>query len=577
MENKTDVGVLIKKELDLTRKTIIELNPNYAQTHTELLEMVDLYLNSKYKDGDNDSDGFKRWFLNISDFRCKTASKSFDLDTKDIMLIAEKGQPHIPVWFMSRELRVYMKNSHWAKLLNDIKRELPRYGTVVVKKTNDGVGLVNLKNLYMNPLADSLEDSPYVIEEHPYFADQFKEEATRLGWDNIEEVIEANKDEKEIVVYERYGHVDGEKKRTIMAMGKHKNVILAEDSFKELPYKELHYDKRQGRWLAKGIIEDLFENQIAGNETVNFKRKSLYWSSKFLFHTADETIAAKMLSNMVNGRVIPSAKGIQRIDMREQNLASFQMEENSWDKNADRKTFSYDVIKGEPLPSGTPLGSARLQAGMAASYFEGIRENFAIVLKDILFDWVIPDFKKTSSKEHILNIVGEEADLDKFDRLVVNAKTKMGILRFIKNNRKLPTKEQIEIIRGIEGERTNRDRSIKMPAGFYNDLKYKIDIVITGESVDVASKLATLQQALSMLATNPAILTNPQTKKVFFKILNLVGISPEEFETETETPNIMDIISKQGGQGAPRQPQGQPQVPVTPQGQPPIGPNQDIT
>lgn len=556
----------IAKELGIARDTVIPINPNYAPTHPELLELIDLYLNSKYRGSDEDSDGFKRWFKNISDYRCKTASKSIDIDTKDIRLMAEPGQSYMPVWFLSKELKTYMKETHWAKLLNDIKRELPRWGSVVVKKTSDEVGIVNLANLYMYPLAKTLKESPFVIEEHPYNKDEFEQIGSEKKWDNVSEVMDLYKDDNDISVYERYGQWDKQLTRSLVVSRKDKELILDESTVKELPYKELHYDKRMGRWIAKGMVEDLFENQIAENETVNFKRKGMYWSSKYLFHTADETIAAKMLSDISNGRVIPSEKGITRIDTREYNLSSYNTEEDSWARNADNKTFAHDIMRGEQMKAGTPLGLGRLQAGMAAGYYEGIQENYSIFLKDILFDWILPDFKKNNIKEHILSFTGDSAEVEKFDKLMINAKVNNAVMKHVYELGRVPDKTQMDVMRSVIAEKQSfKDRSVDLPKGFYDNLKLKMDIIITGESVDTGGRIAALQYALGLIASNPMILQNPQTKKAFFKILNLSGISPEDFESETEMPTLMETMTQQmGGGSAPKAPTPRAPSPVAP-------------
>ena len=52
--------------------------------------------------------------------------------------------------------------------------------------------------------------------------------------------------------------------------------ILFEEVNPKVPYKESHLPERiKGRWLAVGVIEDLFEDQVARNEMFNWKRSSM--------------------------------------------------------------------------------------------------------------------------------------------------------------------------------------------------------------------------------------------------------------------------------------------------------------
>jgi len=89
-----------------------------------------------------------------------------------------------------------------------------------------------------------------------------------------------------------------------------------------------------------------------------------------------------------------------------------------------------------------------------------------------------------------------------------------------------------------------------IPKGYYDDIKYKIDVVITNEQIDVATKLTTLQTILTIIGTNPTILQDPRTKKVFYQLLDLAGISPIQFEQEI--PSLTEVSIVEGGRVAER-------------------------
>ena len=142
------IGEQIENELEIVNTTVIPINPTYAPTYNELIELISLYLNSKYRGKDTDEEGFKRWFLNINDYRCKTASKSLDIDTKDIMLIAEPGQSYMPVWFLSRELKTYMKEDQWAKLFNDIIKPVNCFYSITIGILWLIIGFISVWTIY---------------------------------------------------------------------------------------------------------------------------------------------------------------------------------------------------------------------------------------------------------------------------------------------------------------------------------------------------------------------------------------------------------------------------------------------
>ena len=63
-------------------------------------------------------------------------------------------------------------------------------------------------------------------------------------------------------------------------------------------------------------------------------------------------------------------------------------------------------------------------------------------------------------------------------------------------------------------------------------MKYKIDIIITNEQIDVAARMTTLQTILQIIGANPTILREPRTRKIFYKLIDLAGFSPVDFGIE---------------------------------------------
>jgi len=103
----------------------------------------------------------------------------------------------------------------------------------------------------------------------------------------------------------------------------------------------------------------------------------------------------------------------------------------------------------------------------------------------------------------------------------------------------------------VEGEKLKRpeESDTLLPEGFYDNLKYKIDIVVTQEQVDIAAKLTTLQTVLQIMATNPTIMQDKRTKRIFFKMLDMVGVNPEELDVPEEI-GVEQIVAERGGSTA---------------------------
>lgn len=536
----------------------LDVNPSYANTQKDLLELINLYLNSKFKTGNTNSDGLKKHFYNISNFRCAVGSKAVDIDTKNIKVIAEEGQSYYPAWFFEKELKMWMKEQKFGQFLNKIVYNLPKYGTVVAKIVQGRPILVNLTNLFEDPTVESLKQSGFVIERHLYTPQELR----KSGWSNVEQVLanwrskkgklSKKKADRFIEVYERYGEVpdawleEGGKGFTnslfivYPQIEAGKGIVLHKAKIQEddFPYREVHWEKIQGRWLGRGTMETMFENQIRENELANLKAQGLRWTSLHLFQSRDDLVSRNLLVDTVNGEVLKVRSEITPVANEERNLAAYSQEEARWDVNSDQKTFSYDVIRGQRAPAGTPLGSSVLQTQMAGGYFSMKQEDIGLFLKELLLDIIIPDFKKKNNAEHILNFIGDESELAKFDDLIVSVRIKRKALDFISKKHSIPSASFMKIVRGIEEEKISelKYRYLKIPKGFYENIKYKIDIVITGEQIDLGSKITTLQFVLATIGSNPTILQDPRTRKVFNQLLDYVGISPLE-------------IGKTGGRG----------------------------
>ena len=134
----------------------VEMSGGYEFDQQATLKRIDLYYNGKFESGLHDSQGFRKFFYNITKPACDIATKFVDLDTKDIMLVSERAGDEYKIWVMQRDLKQWMKDNNVAKLLNDIAFDFPKYGHVVVKKAKAGdVSKVNIVNLRMDPTASS--------------------------------------------------------------------------------------------------------------------------------------------------------------------------------------------------------------------------------------------------------------------------------------------------------------------------------------------------------------------------------------------------------------------------------------
>lgn len=570
----------INKEIeDFTTKSI-QIVPGLFFNQKETIETCYYYHHSKFRTGEYDVDGDRKYFYNIVNNPCIVYTKAIDFDTKHINIMTVDGQDSLKTWFFERDLKFWMKDKQFGLVLNRIFKELPIFGSVVLKIINNTPYFVDLRNFFVSQSADSLDDSYFITEIHRYTVEQFRRMGKEMGWNNIEKTIDEfrkNPKQQYIDVYERYGDVeeykgtekvvnykrifiadvgidefDYQTKQTVPRSG----VELKEDIIDTHPYFEFHLDKIPGRWLGVGVIETLVEPQIRLNEIANLQSKGSYWLSLRLFQTRDTAAKKNLMNEVSNGDVLSVDSEITPVNTTDPNLKFFNDETDKWLRNRDELTLSYDVMQGERMPAGTPLGSAKIAATMAMSYFDQIRENVALGVKELLYSTIIPNFEKENNKEHVLRIAGE--DLDILNNLLINIASRKSVENFRDMNGKIPSKEQYEMMKAANAEtiKKGKEKLTTIPKGFYKDLKYIIDIIITGESKDTAVYSQTMFAILQAVTTDPTILQDPNKKKMLYRIAEAGGVNPNTLFDNEQVQSMSQLAEmmtqRRGGGGVSR-------------------------
>jgi hypothetical protein len=576
VEESSKIFSMISKEFDDYLFNKIEILPGYAFSQYDTLKRIELYANSKFETGEFDENGFKKYFFNINSAPTAIAAKQTDIDTKDLKIVARDGQ-YFKAWLLGKELKRWMKNEGINSLLNKITWNKPKYGSVVIKRVDDNDYRVDLLNLALDQSAESLDKSSYVIEYH-----RMRESDLLDSWENKDEAAALAGDDGFVEILERYGLIPEDGDIDEKLWGKYGVVVVAvngtnkeqKDQSKgkqakdleisgvvlhsgevELPYKETHFTKGYGRWLGVGIVEMLFDDQIRQNELTNYKARGLQWSALNIFQTRDDAVNRNLLTDVDNGDVLSVNSEITRVDTAERNLAAYSQEESRWDANSSRRTFSQDVVSGKLAPSGTTLGAARISAIQTSSFFDLIKEDTGIFLKDFIENLVIPRFKEQNNAEHIANITDPD-DLAKIDKLIFKQKHRDEVLDWVRKHKRIPSPDTVKLMSVALKKRISdkKEKKINIPKSFYKDLKHDTDLLITDEQIDVQAKQASLQVALQVIGSNPTILQDPNAKKVFFEMLDLAGINPTVLQEATadEVDETSDVpaTAQRGGSTA---------------------------
>lgn len=529
----------------------VEMPGLWSHNLPDTLKMIDLYYNSQYKTGRYDPQGFRKFFYNIVKPACDIATKFIDLDTGNIVLHPEMGGNELRIFLMQHRLKQWLKENNFGKSLNDWTQNWPIYGHIVVKKVKNKWVLVPLENLRVDPKAKLLNTMGCFGEL--YFMS--KSELNALpGWNKTD--LYALGDEPEYLIYDFYEKTENGWYRCVKGdLWSHKtdggvvrsveselnrpnenwsgSTVLFTEEVKDLEtkYRELKWEDVPGRWLGRGYVEYLEDNQVARNEVENLERKGLALSSLKLWQTRDDTIGGQnVLVNAQNGQILKVEDEIKPVPMEERNLAQYGETRQNWDQNTERKTFTSDITTGKNLPSRTPLGVANLQANLASSYFERKREELGLFIKDLLLSDIIPSFKKDTAKEHTLIFSSSDEDTEWLDNAITETMIGEKVVEYATETGWFPSKEQKELIRlqvkdKLKGQ---KNRYLKIPDNFWMNAKYYVDIDITGESMDTGVKASVLQLALQIIGTNPGVTENPATRSILFKILSMGGVNPSE-------------------------------------------------
>lgn len=571
----------INKEIEDFKTKQITVVPGLYFNQYELIQKIYFYYNSKYQSGEVDDDGDKKYFYNITKNPCKVFSKAIDFDTKNVRLLTAGGGDPLKTWFMERDLKYWMRDKQFGKILNRLFKELPIFGSVVLKIVDGTPYFVDLRNFVVQQSSDNLRGMNYKTEIHNFTPVQFRKVAKKMGWEDnkVKETLtkfREMKDTSHIRVYERYGEVlendeyiykrvfiadvgvDEYDQRGNLEIEK-QGVLLSSEEWDEEVYWEFHAEKMPGRWLGVGVVESLFEPQISENERANLQNKTASWAALRIFFSRDPNMAGNLSTEKRNGDVIIGEDPITQIDMSDRNLAFFNDLHERWMKNRDELTFSYDVVQGERLPAGTPLGSAQIAAGQTLSYFEQIQEDIALDVKELLYKIIIPSFEKENKKEHTLRLVG--SDLDTYIEMVKNDLVLKEVIRLAQKG-KLPTNEEKDAI-GIaieESIKKDKEKILTIPKGFYDGVKYDVDIDITGESVDTRVRYSTLYAILQAITADPTATTDPVKRGIIYQLAEDGGINPYEI-FGVQKKEMIDINPEAaragGGMSAPQVTQGQ--------------------
>lgn len=556
----------IVKELEIIKKNYdktIDLVSGLPFSQKNQIKSIEYYSNSKYLNGQKDELGREKPFYNILNAICDVENTAKDIDTKDIQITSDDANHYLESWLLSKDIYVWMKDTNFAKTLNDMRDTHTRYGSLLVKKVIKDKELTIEIPEWKNTLTDQVNIiKGAIVETHWMTANEISK---MTEWENVDKVLEKIKDggsSKRIPIYEIRGefsratYKDAMKEKfspkdekeysyqlyyiagNPVESGKVDNyetfqTLYCEDDTERV-YKYLARKPKAGRSFGVGVMEEGEEAQVGTNDAVLKQSRAMEYTTKVIGQSASKKLKGRnLLTETDDGTIleIEQDKPISALNLLPSGgLQQYNGLITQWYDQLQKTTSAYAAQRGDAPPSGTPF---RLQATIlqqSSSVFKTLQQELGIFITEIIEDWVLPYLATQLNREHILayDFSPEELkDIDnKFTAKMANQRAIDAILAG-----KMVTQEEYDgWIENYDNfiKQTKSQRFIQIPKDFYKNLKVKVTVNVTGEQRNKAATLESLNNILITYASNPNLSTDPVASQLLTKIIELsgAGISP---------------------------------------------------
>jgi len=555
----------IKTNYDKT----IDLVSGLQFSQKKQIKTIEFYNNSKYLNGMKDELGRDKPFFNILNAICDVENTAKDVDTKDINITSDDDNHYLESFLLSKDVYVWMKEANFAKTLNDMRDTHTRYGSLLVKKCiKDYKGEKTLRveiPEWKNTMTDQVDIiGGAIIETHWMSAAELSK---MKEWDkkSVKEVLNKLRKEsssKRVPVYEVRGWFprsfikDAESKTYTetdeinysyqlyyivgnpVESGDQEvkdalTCVYWEDDTEEV-YKYLARKPKAGRSFGVGVVEEGEEAQVWTNDAVLKQYRAMEYTTKVIGQSASKKLKGRnLLTETDDGTILEHEDGkpIEPLNLLPSGgLQQYNAIITQWYDQLEKTTSAYSAQRGETPPSGTPF---RLQATVlqqSSSVFKTLQQEFGIFITEIFEDWVMPYLATKLTKAHILSYNFSPEELKDIDKKFSIAEANKMVVQKILSGQ-IATPEEYEAWMVSAGDfikETKGQRFIDIPKDFYKNLKAKVTVNITGEQRNKAATLESLNNILTVYASNPMLSQDPVASQLLSRIIELsgAGISP---------------------------------------------------
>lgn len=583
--NVPTVGELVRKaELEFTFGTTSISKYVQHQIYDNICK-IEAYLNSQFTvGGPKDSLGRDKPFFNIVISAANIWERSTSIQRKNIKIKATKQSDTIDAFLASVHVRDWMTKENFGAYLKNWGRTLARYGSAITKFVKNNSGLHINVVPWNRIIVDSVDfDSNLKIEILELNESQLRQK-TEYDQDKVEEMIEAKrvrettdkkkKDRKDYFykLYEVHGNLSRALYKTIKGQkvtpedhkiffdqihvysylgGSNKKSEIQDyilySGKEDSPYEIAHLIPEDGRTLAIGAVEHLFEAQWMQNDIIKKIRDQLDLASKLIFQTADQNyIGRNVLTSVENGQIMITAPNmpLTPINNTAHDVGGLQSFSQQWKTVGGEITGISMAMMGATSHSSNSWRMTQALLQESHNLFDYMTENKGLYLEQYFRKRIIPYIKTKMDTTEEVAATLEANDINYIDSIYVpkeairrhNNKFKNAVLAG-KQPEPFDQQNAEAEVRGELGQLGNqrffKPSDIKTTTWKkkFKDLEWEVEVDITGEETDSKEALQTLNTALQMVV-QPGFAQNAEAQAIVGKILALTGgMSPLEYSS----------------------------------------------
>lgn len=531
--SKSSLYSRIETEISNYLSHKIELSEGVSFSQYQTIKRTYKFRNRELGDGKINSDLSYNYYFDIISPRADSEVKNLRFDTKHVLVFSKNPIKDFPAVFISNlTLKNWMAENGEDDKLKAAVEEFVSNGNIGFKKVAGGYEIVDALNTYItNQRAQTVDDTD-IVERHEMTASQLM---AMTAWDD--EKVKKTVDElgnksfaattmttptettgKRYEIFEFTGEVSEKEyneAKGIEEEGDENKYFLAKIIFAGLKksgtgqryvlfceelkgtmsdhYIYAHRGRYEGRFWRVGMYELLFDHQIRANEIGNQLARGLEWASKVIFRSKDSRVLQNIRADMDNGDVVIT-EDLSQVNVRMAGLDQLIADWNRLMSDADRLSNSFEVVRGESMPSGTPFRLGLLMDQNAGRMFVMLRQKLTMPYKRVFREWVLPELVKNLKGEDIFRIVGDTNILDQFREIMVDNWYMKNLVAIGPHTR--------EVAEAIKAEKLDElrklDPVIKNSKEIWEGVLPRLLVTITGENSDMADNVQDMIQLLNV-------------------------------------------------------------------------------